>query len=522
MSRTLPALLGIACCFAFGRPSFGQVSNSAGILNIRDFGATGVATTLDTKAIQSAIDACSEHGGGVVLVPAGTYLTGPLRLKSHVELHLSGGATILGSPHLSDYLNGQTPPPSRKSKLPVPRGSNPPNPLCVIGADDADDIAITGSGTINGNGGSPEYDRGDNDPFRPFIIVFRNCRDVRVSDVTLRDSGMWVQFYRRCRRVRITGVRVYSHANLNNDGLDIDSSDVNVSDCVIDSDDDGICLKSHDAEPCSNVTISNCVVASNCNAIKFGTASTGGFRDITIQNCSIRPASEHRQRAWKDTISGLSLEMVDGGVMDGIAICNIAMTGVQTPIFLRLGARAHPGHQALRNVVISNITAASDSPISNSITGIPDAPVENVKLSHIILNCPGGGTGAMASRTIPENIRGYPENRMFGASLPAYGFYVRHVRNLTVDDIQLHLLNPDQRPALVFEDVHHLRLTGIDMDAPEADGPAISFDRAEDVLIRGCALGGSAKALVLSSKGPLNGVRLGKSDFDSTGAGSRP
>jgi polygalacturonase len=476
-------------------------------------GARGDGTTAETKAIQAAIDACSEHGGGVVLVPAGTYLTGPLVLKSHVELHLATGATILGSPHLMDYLDGQTPPPSRKSKLPIPRGSSPARPLCVIGADDADDIAITGNGTINGSGGSTDYDRGDNDPFRPFILVFRNCRDVRVSDVTLRDSGMWVQFYRRCRRVRISGVRVHSHANLNNDGLDIDSSDVNVSDCVIDSDDDGICLKSHDAEPCQNVTVSNCVVASNCNAIKFGTASTGGFRDITIQNCSIRPASVHRQRAWKDTISGLSLEMVDGGVMDGIAISNITMTGVQTPIFIRLGARAHPGHQALRNVVISNITARSDGPISNSITGIPDAQVENVKLSHIILNCPGGGTAAMAIRTVPENVRGYPENRMLGASLPAYGFYVRHVRNLTLDDIQLHLLNPDERPALVFDDVRQLRLTGIDMDAPEADGAAIIFDRARGVFVQGCGIGDGARTLVFSSEGSLDGIRLGKSDF---------
>jgi polygalacturonase len=516
MNRLLMTSFAVVCCgVGLSADLTAQPFSSIGTVRVTDFGARGDGTTADTKAIQTAIDACSEHGGGVVLVPAGTYLTGPLRLKSHVELRLSGGATILGSPHLSDYLNGQTPPPSRKSKLPIPPGSNPPNPLCVIGADDAEDIAITGPGSINGNGGSPEYDRGDNDPFRPFILVFRNCRDVRVSDVTLRDSGMWVQFYRRCRRVRINGVRVYSHANLNNDGLDIDSSDVNVSDCVIDSDDDGICLKSHDAEPCQNVTVSNCVVASNCNAIKFGTASTGGFRDITIQNCSIRPASEHRQRAWKDTISGLSLEMVDGGVMDGIAISNITMTGVQTPIFIRRGARAHPGHQALRNVIISNITARSDSPISNSITGIPDALVENVKLSHIILNCPGGGTAAMASRTVPENIRGYPENRMLGPSLPAFGFYVRHVRNLTLDDIQLHLLNPDERPALVFDDVQQLRLTGIDMDAPEADGAAITFDRARGVFVQGCGIGDGARTLVFSSEGSLDGIRLGKSDFAS-------
>ena len=258
-----------------------------------------------------------------VLVPAGKFLTGPLRLKSHVELHLSCGAVLLGSPRLSDYLEGRQPPPSRKSRAAIPPGSRPPHPLQVIGADDADDVSITGSGTIDGSGGSPDFERGDNDPFRPRILLFENCRDVRVSDITLRDAAMWVQYYRDCRRVRINGVRVYSHTNLNNDGLDIDSSDVNVSDCVIDSDDDGICLKSDSTEPCQNVTISNCVVASNCNAIKFGTASRGGFVNVAVQNCAIRAASEHRQRAWKNGISGIALEIVDGGVMDRVAISNI-------------------------------------------------------------------------------------------------------------------------------------------------------------------------------------------------------
>jgi hypothetical protein len=431
-----------------------------------------------------------------------------LVLKSHVDLHLSSGATILGSPHLADYLEGQAPPPSRKSNLPIPRGSGPRHPLQVLYANSADDISITGNGIINGSGGSPDFDRGDNDPFRPRIILFENCRDVRISDVTLRDAEMWVQFYRRCQRVRISGIRVYSHANLNNDGLDIDSSDVNVSDCVIDSDDDGICLKSHDPEPCQNVTVSNCVVASNCNAIKFGTASVGGFLNVAIQNCTIRAASEHRQRAWKDTISGVSLEMVDGGIMDRIAISNLAMSDVQTPIFIRLGARAHPGHQALRNIAISNITAKSDSPISNSITGIPETAAENIKLSHIIFNCPGGGTSAMASRAVPEKINSYPENRMFGPSLLAYGLYVRHVRNLTLDDIQFNLLSNDARPAMVFDDVRQLRLTNIDMSPSMADGAAIALDHTKFVLLQGCRVGSKLLRVDFSPDAELTGVRV--------------
>lgn len=471
---------------------------AAGIYNIRDFGAVGDGRTLDTAAVQKAIDAASAAGGGQVVVPAGVFLIGPIQMASHVDLHLSTGATLKGSPKLADYLDGQIPGPAVKLKI-AGRRKGPNHPLCLIGGQDLDDISITGSGTIDGSGGSADFDRGDNDPFRPKIIMLVNCRDVRVSDVTLRDSGTWVQHYFGCQRVRITGERVYSHANLNNDGLDIDSTDVNVSDCIIDSDDDGICLKSDREAPCANVTISNCVIGSNCNAIKMGTASRGGFHDITIANCSIRPASEHRQRAWKDTISGVALEMVDGGVMRRIAVSNLAMVGVQTPIFIRLGARretASGRKSTLSDIAISNITAESDSPICSSITGIPGSLAADIKLSHILFKCPGQGTREMADRTIPDNVRGYPENRMFGPSLPAYGLYVRHVSGLTLDDLQFSLLKDDARPAIVIEDVRDTRLSNLDLDAPQGNSPGIQLKHCMAISIHDCRIKGSSGTLI--------------------------
>ncbi|HXE55036.1 MAG TPA: glycosyl hydrolase family 28 protein [Tepidisphaeraceae bacterium] len=470
-------------------PSLLRASSDGPIFHIRDFGATGDGRTLDTHAVQAAIDTCSAHGGGQVLVPPGTFLIGPIHLASHVDLHLSIGATLLGSPKLADYLDGQTPPPAVKLKIPQARRQRPNHPLALISAIRLDDIRISGPGTINGNGASSDFDRGDNDQFRPKILLIQDCTDVRVNDVTLRDSATWVQHYIGCRRVRISGERVFSHANLNNDGLDIDSSDVNVSDCIIDSDDDGICLKSDRPAICRNVTISNCVVGSNCNAIKMGTASRGGFCDIAITNCVVRLASEHRQRAWKNTISGLSLEMVDGGVMDRIAVSNLTMSGVQTPIFIRLGARARRPDappSSLANIVISNITARSDGPICNSITGIPGQYATRIQLSHINFQCPGGGTAEMASRSIPENIRGYPENRMFGPSLPAYGLFVRHVRDLTLDDVRFTLMNPDARPAMVFEDVDQGGLAGVVVDAPQSRARPILMKDVKDISAEGC------------------------------------
>ncbi len=490
---------------AWGR----EGGNPAEVYNIRDFGAIGDGGTLDTAAVQKAIDAASAAGGGQVVVPAGVFLIGPIHLASHLDLHLCTGATLKGSPKLADYLDGQIPAPAVKLKAPG-RHKGPNHPLCLIGGQDLDDISITGAGTIDGSGGSADFDRGDNDPFRPKILMLVNCRDVRVSDVTLRDSATWVQHYLGCQRVRITGERVYSHANLNNDGLDIDSSDVNVSDCIIDSDDDGICLKSDREAPCANVTISNCVVGSNCNAIKMGTAARGGFHDITITNCAIRPASEHRQRTWKDTISGLALEMVDGGVMRRIAVSNLTMVGVQTPIFIRLGARRESDSgrkSSLSDIAISNITAESDSSICSSITGIPGSLATDIKLSHIIFKCPGQGTREMADRIIPENVRGYPENRMFGPSLPAYGLYVRHVAGLTLEDVQFSLLKEDARPAIVMDDVRDTRLFNLDLDAPQGSAPAIGLIHCQAISIHDCRENGSAGTLIGLSQTPKEQVK---------------
>ncbi|HEX5245403.1 MAG TPA: glycosyl hydrolase family 28 protein [Tepidisphaeraceae bacterium] len=493
-------LTGIACAREGG--------NVAGGYNIRDFSAIGDGRTLDTAAVQKAIDTASAAGGGQVVVPAGVFLIGPIHMASHVDLHLAIGATLKGSPKLADYLGGQIPGPAVKLKVPG-RRKGPGHPLCLIGGQDLDDISITGRGTIDGSGGSADFDRGDNDPFRPKILMLVNCRDVRVSDVTLRDSATWVQHYLGCQRVRISGERVYSHANLNNDGLDIDSTDVNVSDCIIDSDDDGICLKSDREAPCSNVTISNCVIGSNCNAIKMGTASRGGFHDITITNCSIRPASEHRQRTWKDTISGLALEMVDGGVMRRVAVANLTMVGVQTPIFIRLSARRQSDiarKSSLGDIAISNITAECDSPNCSSITGIPGSLATDIKLSHILFKCPGQGTREMADRTIPENVRGYPENRMFGPSLPAYGLYLRHVRGLTLEDVQFSLLKEDARPAVVMDDVRETRLSNLDLDAPQENAPAISIVHCQSILIHDCRENGSAGTLIGLSETPKEQV----------------
>lgn len=425
--------------------------------DITKFGAKADSTTLNTAAIQSAINSCSTTGGRVI-IPAGTYLSGTLYFKDNVTIHLMTGAVLKGSPEFKDY------PDLAEGKKPV---------RAFIYANGVNHIAITGQGTINGNGISPEFQLGDDsgpngNGGRPVLILMKGCKYIDVIDVHLQNSAFWMQNYVDCENLHVKGITVYNHANWNNDGIDIDSKNVLIEDCTIDSDDDALCLKSHaSGHICENVTIRNCVISSNCNGIKFGTASVGGFRNINISNITIHEAPVDRIRHWqinmkyigrpKTVIDGIAIENVDGGITDNISISNIFMTNVQTPIFIKLGNRGatrgvkDPGH--LRNVTISNVTAESYSKMSSHITGFPGYDVENVQLNNIRILSMGKGTTEDARIKLPENATTYPENRIFGYVIPAGGLFARHVKGLSLQNCTWLTREKDERPVVILDDV---------------------------------------------------------------------
>ena len=428
----------------------------AGTINIVDCGAKGDGVTDNTAIIQKAIDDCSKKSG-TVFIPSGKYLTRTLFLKSNVCLHIDFGAELLGSTDLKSYHNA----------FPKLKGKETP---ALIFARGVENIAITGLGTINGQGQHKNFQHGndsDGGPKRPKIIYFIDCKNVRVQDITLINSAYWTQDYEDCDGVIIKGIKVYSHANWNNDGLDIDSKNVVVSDCYIDCDDDALCFKSDTKRVCENITVTNCVLKSNCNAIKFGTSSYAGFKNITVTNCVITKASEDHIRQWyrtepwlgttdKTVISGIALESVDGGNMEQIMISNITMSNVQTPIFIRLGDRRRTvtNHiSTIKNISISNIIAETESKVACSITGVPGGIVENVDIRNVKLKIQGGGTQENIDEIVPEQIQSYPENRMFGVVLPASGFYVRHAKNVYFENIQIETKTDDVRPMFYFDDV---------------------------------------------------------------------
>ncbi|MBI4893945.1 MAG: hypothetical protein HY821_25230 [Acidobacteria bacterium] len=420
-----------------------------GFLALAAAAPAAAAAAPRTAELQKLIDACFEKGGGTVVVPAGRHVTGTLRLKSNVRLYLDAGAVLEGSKELGDY-----------AVIPGPFRGYTDNytDKSLIYAEDAENVTMEGRGTIDGQGAAFKG------PYkvRLYMIRFVRCRNVGVADLTIKDSPMWVQHYLGCEGVAIRGITVKSRVNANNDGIDIDcSSRVRISDCDIWSGDDAIVLKSTARVPCRDVVVSNCTLSSACNAYKLGTETNGGFEDIVFANSTI----------YDTRLSGVALEMVDGGTMDRVVVSGITMRNTAAPLFVRLGDRgrppvegeAKPGVGRMRNVTIRGIRATGAGPVGCALAGLPGHPIENLALEDVRLECVGGGSAADAARAVEEQAEKYPEFKMFG-TLPAYGLYCRHVRGLRMRDVELVAAAADARPALVCEDVEGLRIE----NGPEA------------------------------------------------------
>jgi len=462
--------------------------------DIIKFGAISDGKTLNTKAIQKAIDQAFKDGGGRVLIPSGRFLTGSIILKNGVELNLAKKATLLGSTTPGDYVK-------------LNRW------FALVMADEANDIAITGKGTIDGQGlalalhidslfyagqiDSSKYDLAEKRPLvtiRPQIIEFVNCRNIKVTEVTIKNAASWVQSYFQCSHVEIDKIRVESDTYWNNDGIDIiDSKNVRITNSYFNSSDDGICLKSYNYPRdqntfCDSIYIGNCTVRSSASAIKFGTASYSGFKNITIENIKVF-----------DTFrSAIALESFDNGSLENVLIQNVNAKNTGNAIFIRLGKRyADNRVGSIRNITIRNVKVSVPfqrpdadyvyrgpalpyfhNIFPSSITGIPGYPVENVVLEDIQITYPGRGhkgySNSPLSRLtdIPEQQNKYPEFSMFG-ELPAWGFYVRHVDGLKMKNVTVRIKDPDYRPAFVFDDVNELFLNSVQVKGDEKSNPII-------------------------------------------------
>ena len=444
------------------------LSAEAKSYDVCSYGAINDGKTLATQAINKAITDCNAAGGGTVVVPVGTYLTGTIILKDNVELYLERGSKLLGSTSYADYPLIQ---PTTYRSLKDIHGW-----AALIYADGAKNIAICGAGTIDGQGaaqqGRPEYKdkEGDRDG-RSRNILLVSCSNIRIEGITMLNAAIWNQHYLNCEDLHISGINVYNHCNRNNDGIDIDGCRrVTMNNCIMDSDDDCITLKSTGPAPCEDIVITNCVASSCCNGIKMGTETSGGFKNITISNCVVKPTrctGSVFRKTPRMNVTGLSLEIVDGGTMEGINIDGIVMYKVQAPIYVRLADRARkyadfaptPSKGTMRDINISNIVAYGSANLTSSITGVPGSVIENISLNNIQLynegNLPDNSYFKSASE-VPEMEKSYPQPDFWGKCLPASALFIRHAKNVMITNMNIAPDQEDPRTPIIADDVDGL------------------------------------------------------------------
>ncbi|MEO6914381.1 MAG: glycoside hydrolase family 28 protein [Chitinophagaceae bacterium] len=494
-SCVLCCLCTVIFLFHFSNKNYGQNSYNKKTFSIVDYGAVPDGKTLNTKAIQTAVDAASKYKGGRVIFPRGRFLTGSVELKSDMELYLEEGSVLLGSTHPDDYK------PMNTDGRPVSPKKDDNSQLALLLAHKANNILLSGKGIIDGQGRAlalnidslhhagvrvdPNYSKKNMRPsetVRPKLFRFSECKQVNVSGLTIKNGACWGLSFELCTNLTIDNIALTNRAYWNNDGMDItDCRNVRITNCDVNAADDGICLKSYyPGYSNDGVYIANCTIRSSASAIKFGTASYGGFKNVTIENIKIF-----------DTFrSAIALETVDGGTIENINIHNINAVNTGNAIFIRLGHRDGEKPGIVRNIHIKGVKVQVPfdrpdinydmrgpevdffhNPFASSIVGIPGHIVEDLVLENIEISYPGRASKGMAyvplSRLdqVPENEKSYPEFSMFG-ELPAWGFYIRHVSGLTFKNIKLTLANEDFRPAFVFDDVTDLKMKQIKLPDP--------------------------------------------------------
>lgn len=447
MTLTLVFSLGLFAAASETRP-----------FRARDFGVVGDGATSNTEGLQRAIDTCSEKGGGTVVLEAGRYVTGTLQLKDGVILRLEDQATLLGSTEANDYRNVD----------PFTDGTGAPLGYALVVAVDAHRVGLAGPGTIDGRGKELAAAQGKYVK-RPFLVRWVRCSDVSVSDVSLRSSGAWTMHLFQSKDVAVDRVTIRSRGLSNNDGIDVDSCErVRIQNCDIDSGDDAICLKTTSALPCRKIEVRDCRLKSSCATLKLGTESLGDFEEITIERCEILGAG----------LGGIKLLSVDGAHLRRVQISEIKMRDVRVPVFIRLGARLRSFREAdprrpvgtIEDVALRHLHAENASQIGVVITGIPDHPVKNVTLEDVHLKLAGGGTAKQAKVVLAEKEQAYPEVKMFGDVMPAYGVYLRHAYGIKIKGLEVGLSKPDERPAWVKVDAEDAEIEGVNTRAQSLQG----------------------------------------------------
>ena len=449
------------------------------VYNVRDYNAKGDGATLDTAAIQAAIEACAADHGGTVLVPAGVFLIGPIALKSNVTLHVAAGARLLATADASQYH------PAPGIPLQGDHTMGDGNAGLITGAE-AENVTIEGMGTIDGQGAAVRAG-GLGGNRRPHLVLFYRCTNLKIRDIYMFHSAFHTCRICNSSHVQIDGIRINSRVAGNNDGFHFVSAEhVNISNVNIRCQDDACALFGS----CRFIMVTNCSFSTRWSVFRFG----GGIAEnITVSNCLFRQVYG----------CPIKLRCQPGSRYENMSYSNLVFQDVSGPICLQAGPQRESDERKtgaiMRNISFSNISGnvvTEESRLDDSdsiglnrpgerrsciiLNCVEGNTMENISLSDIRLTFGGGGTAENATRRELPNIAA--EYFSLG-EMPAYGLYARNARGVTLNNLRFQVATPELRPALILDKVQDASIFGLAAEGnPEAESLLRLINTSETLI----------------------------------------